>query len=161
MVEPFGCVVMLHWRLHVYGASVPLSATPTDPSSLFYSPLSHALCSSLLARSHPPLPFSFTLMHSLTGMYRPASHPRTVDSSLKRNVIIGPCVIIVLPAVWQLHNSYQRGQCYNYAYMFLYIPRGYCSPIWSPFIKAATSGPSVPQSKEYRWSIQWSHRDQK
>lgn len=117
MVEPFGCVVMLHWRLHVYGASVPLSATPTGPSSLFYSPLSHALCSSLRALSSSSL-FS----HAFTDRYIPPSHPRTVDSPLKRNVIIGPCVIIVLPAVWQLHNSYQRGQRYNYAYMFLYIP---------------------------------------
>lgn len=157
MVEPFGCVVMLHWRLHVYGASVPLSATPrrsfTLPWAMLYvHPSSPALSSSPSFLLYP---------RAFIDRYIPPSHPRTLDSPLKRNVIIGPCVIIVLPAVWQLHNSYRRGQRYNHAYMFLYIPRGYCSPIWSPFIKAATSGPSVPQSKEYRWSIQWSHRDQK
>jgi len=76
MVEPFGCVVMLHWRLHVYGASVPLSATPTGPSSLFYSPLSHALCSSLR-----PLSSSSSLFYShaftLTGIYHPPIHERS------------------------------------------------------------------------------------
>jgi len=83
MVEPFGCVVMLHWRLHVYGGPVPLPTTPSGPSSLFYSPLSHALCASL----HPPLWFRCIPW--------PVSYP--FDNPLKRNVIIGPCVIIVFP----------------------------------------------------------------
>lgn len=93
MVEPFGCVVMLHWRLHVYGGPVPLSATPSDPSPLFYSPLSHVLCASL----RPPAPPPPLLLDASPDRHVPPSHPRTVDNPLKRNVISGPCVIIVLP----------------------------------------------------------------
>lgn len=73
MVEPFGCVVMLHWRLHVYGAPVPLAVTPTGPSSLFYSPMSHALCVSLFILSIVPSLSPSTPMHPPTGVYhRPA-----------------------------------------------------------------------------------------
>lgn len=93
MVEPFGCVVMLHWRLHVYGGPVPLPATPSGPSPLFYSPLSHALCASLRS---PPSLLSPTPFDASPDRRVPPSHPRTVDNPLKRNVIIGPCIIIVL-----------------------------------------------------------------
>lgn len=73
MVEPFGCVVMLHWRLHVYGASVPLSATPRRSFTLPWAVLYvHPFARS----SHPPLPSSIP-MHSLAGIYHPAIHERS------------------------------------------------------------------------------------
>lgn len=109
MVEPFGCVVMLHWRLHVYGSSVPLSAIPTGPSSLFYSPLSSMFIPSpalILPFPSPLLPYIYSNRY-----IRPSTNGRQFVEM--RNVIIGSCVIIVLPAVWQLHNSYQHGQRYT------------------------------------------------
>lgn len=48
-----------------------------------------------------------TLMHPPDRRI-PFSHPRTVDSPLKWNVIIGLCVIIALSPFWQLHNSYRH-----------------------------------------------------
>lgn len=75
MVEPFGCVVMLHWRLHVYGSSVPLSATPTGPSSLFYSPLSSMFIPSLaliLPFSSPLLPYIYWPVYTV----RPSTNGR-------------------------------------------------------------------------------------
>lgn len=99
MVEPFGCVVMLHWRLHVYGGPVPLPATPSGPSPLFYSPLSRVLCASLRPSAATLSPFLPPLLPfppvDTSPDHVPLSHPRTIDNPLKRNVIIGPCVIIV------------------------------------------------------------------
>lgn len=72
MVEPFGCVVMLHWRLHVYGG---LRSAFSHPRRSFTLPWA-MLYVHPFARSHPPLPSSIP-MHSLTGIYHPAIHERS------------------------------------------------------------------------------------
>lgn len=155
MVEPFGCVVMLHWRLHVYGGPVPLPATPSSPSPLFTLPWA-MLYAHLFALLSSPSPLLLQCIPWPACTTQPSTNSR---QSVETECYHWPMCHYCTPAVWQLHNSYWCGQCYNY--VFLYIPREYCSPIWSPFIKTTVSDSSVPQSKEHRWPILWSHRDQK
>lgn len=152
MVEPFGCVVMLHWRLHVYGAPVPLPVIPTGSLvALLLSPEPCSMCISfhpLISPRRSPRPS--TPMHPLAGVYtvQPSTNGR---QSVETECYHWPMCHYCVAAVWQLHNSLAGAvdvTTTHTRFFIFYV--GYCSPIRSPFVK---SGPCQARMRRNRKNI--------
>lgn len=115
MVEPFGCVVMLHWRLHVYGALVPLPAIPPPHRLPPASPLFYTL----LFLLHPSTPIQ--PLPELLYTVQPSTNGR---QSVEVECYHWPMCHYCAPVPFrQLHNSYRRGRRSNTAHTRFFIFR--------------------------------------